>query len=259
MVIALLAQSGVAGAQSHDGSRSFERRWAAPGTELGVTITASNYGAFGQVVETLPDGFTFVRADLRDSQIEAEGQILRFSLLGETQFTYVVTVPTADGQYTFSGFILNTDREARPIRGPNSLRIGALPTPEPTATPRPTSTPTPEPTAPPTPIPEPTATRVPTVTPTPWPTPVPEPTATPAPRALPLPSATAVSRAPAPSPAPPMATSIPASAPTVQAMPATEAEGSEPVVRPPALLWFIPVLLAFGLVLAVLSYLRTRS
>ena len=45
--LALLAQPGVVEAQSHSASRAFQRTWAAPGGELRVTITASNYGAFG--------------------------------------------------------------------------------------------------------------------------------------------------------------------------------------------------------------------
>ena len=46
--LALLAQPGVVEAQSHSASRTFRQNWAAPGGELRVTITASNYGAFGQ-------------------------------------------------------------------------------------------------------------------------------------------------------------------------------------------------------------------
>ena len=60
--LALLAQPDVVEAQSHSASRAFQRTWAAPGGELRVTITARNYGTFGQVVETLPDGFTFKSA-----------------------------------------------------------------------------------------------------------------------------------------------------------------------------------------------------
>ena len=33
------------------------------GGELVVTVTARGYGLFGQVVETLPDGFTYVSSD----------------------------------------------------------------------------------------------------------------------------------------------------------------------------------------------------
>ena len=58
--LGLLAQPEALEAHSHSATRSFQKDWAAPGSEFRVTITASNYGPIGQVVETLPDGFTFV-------------------------------------------------------------------------------------------------------------------------------------------------------------------------------------------------------
>ena len=73
--------------------------WAEPGSKLQVTITASNYGAFGQVVETLPDLFTLERTSLDDSQYDndSEPREVLFYLLGETSFNYVVTVPAMEG------------------------------------------------------------------------------------------------------------------------------------------------------------------
>ena len=182
--VALLTPTGVVEAQSHSASRAFQRTWEAPGSELRVTITASNYGAFGQVVETLPEGFSFVSASL---PVAEEGQVVRFNLFGDTSFTYVVTVPTAEGQYVFSGTIRNQDKEERTISGHRQFRVGPPPTPAPTSTPTPTptATATPEPTA--TPTPEPTATPVPTATPTPSPSPTPAPTAT----STPVPTPTA--------------------------------------------------------------------
>ena len=191
--VALLAQPGALEAQSHRASRTFPQNWATPGGELRVTITAGNYGAVGQVVETLPDGFTFVSASLEEAQEEVAGQTVRFNLFGDTRFTYVVTVPTAEGQYTFAGVIRNVDREERRITGHTQPRVGPPPTPAPTstptATPAPTATATPEPTA--TPTPEPTPTPAPTPTPTPTATATPEPTATPTPTAIPTPEPTA--------------------------------------------------------------------
>ena len=170
---------GAVGAQSHSASRAFQRVWAAPGSELRVTITARNYGTFGQVVETLPDGFTFGGSSLDDAQVSSEGQTVQFNLLGDSRFTYTVTVPSVEGRYTFSGIIKNIDREEQTISGLLQLRVGPPPTPTPTSIPTPT--PTPEPTATPTPTPTPTpvptATAAPTVVP--MPTPTPTPTATP--------------------------------------------------------------------------------
>ena len=188
--VALLAQPGVVEAQSHSASRAFQRTWAAPGGEVRVTITASNYGPIGQVVETLPDGFTFVSSTLAANQMEQEGQVVRFNLFGDSSFTYVVTVPTREGRYTFAGKIRNVHVEERTVTGHTQFRVGPPPTPAPTSTPTPvpTATSTPVPTA--TPTPEPTATPEPTSTPTPSPTPAPTATSTPSPTPTPEPTPT---------------------------------------------------------------------
>ena len=250
---ALLAQPGAVEAQSHRATRAFQQDWASPGGEFRVTITASNYGPFGQVVETLPDGFTFVSATLPDNQIVEEGQVVRFNLFGDTRFTYVVTVPSAEGQYTFVGVVRNVDREERTIAGHTRVRVGPPPTPAPatsTPTPAATATATPEPTA--TPSPEPTATPVPTATPTPEPT----ATSTPVPTETPTPEPTATSTPePTATPTPYVIVVVePTAAPTptvVVATPAAEA-------GPPVVLWVIPAIIVIGVILAIFSYLRTR-
>ena len=83
--LALLAQPGAVEAQSHSATRTFQQDWASPGGELTVTITANNYGPIGQVVETLPDGFTFVSSTLPANQIDHEGQVIRFNLFDDLQ------------------------------------------------------------------------------------------------------------------------------------------------------------------------------
>ena len=252
--LALLAQPDVVEAQSHSATRAFQQDWASPGGELRVTITASNYGAFGQVVETLPDGFTFVSSTLPANYIEQEGQVVRFNLFVESNFNYVVTAPTREGQYIFNGVVKNADREERSVTGHTQFRVGPPPTPAPTSThtPVPTSTSTPEPTA--TPTPEPTATPEPTETPTPSPTP--EPTATSAPEPTPTPEPTATP-APTPTPTPQVIIVVePTAAPTPTATVAVAADAGDGL---PGILWFIPVIVLLGLILAVFSYLRTRS
>ena len=260
---ALLTQPGAVDAQSHSASRAFQRTWAAPGSELRVTITASNYGAFGQVVETLPDGFTYVRSSLGEGhQVTLQGREVRFNLLGVSNFNYVVTVPTMEGSYTFSGVIKNIDREERTVAGHTRLRVGPAPTPAPTSTPantptpEPADTPTPEPTATATPEPTATATPEPTATATPEPTATPVPTAAFAPPPTPAPQPTA---APAPTPAPqptaapaPPPTATPAPTPTPAVVVAEGGNGPSP------LLWLLLVVVGFGLILGVFVYLRRR-
>ena len=252
--IALLAQPEVVEAQSHSANRTFQQDWASPGGELRVTITASNYGAFGQVVETLPDGFTFKSATLPSSQIEQEAQVVRFNLFGDSSVNYVVTVPTTEGRYTFTGFIRNADRAERSVTGHTQFRVGPPPTPAPT------STPTPEPTATSTPVPTATSTPVPTATPeptsTPTPSPTPEPTATSTPEPTPEPTAT-----PEPTPtATPAPTATPTPEPTATPSPTATVAVAAPEAEagPPGFLWFIPVIVVFGVILAIFFYLRTK-
>ena len=251
---ALLGQSDGVEAQSHSATRSFAVDWAAPRAEFEISIRTSNLGGFGQVVETLPDGFTFVRTSLEDSEPAVDGQDVLFSLLGNPSFTYVVTVPAAEDVYTFSGVVKNVDREERTIAGHTRLRVGPPPTPTPaptsTSTPVPTATATPEPTATRAPeataAPEPTATPVPTETPTPEPTLEPTVTSTPEPTPAPEPTAT---------PTPHVIVVLPTAAPspTATATVVVEAESG-----PPGIIWFIPVIVLAGVILAIFSYLRTR-
>ena len=85
--LALLAQPGVVEAQSHSASRDLPADLGgAPGSELRVTITADSYGVFGQVVETLPEGFALVSASLEEDQVMAEGQDGALQPAGGDQF-----------------------------------------------------------------------------------------------------------------------------------------------------------------------------
>ena len=179
--VAGLLHSTPVEATSHRAVRSFSAPWVLPGGALGVTIAAAGYGGFGQVVETLPSGFSYEGSDLSEAAVAVEGQTVAFTLLGDERFTYTVTAPSAEGVYSFSGVLLDANKAEQAVGGYSSIRVGPAPTPTPT--PEPTPTPTPEPTATPTTEPTPTPTPEPTATPTPepTPTPTPEPTATPTP------------------------------------------------------------------------------
>ena len=179
-------------ATSHSAVRSFSASWVLPGGRLEVTIAVSDYGGFGQVVETLPEGFSYEGSDLSEAAVGVDGQTVAFTLLGDERFTYTVAAPSAEGPHSFSGVLLDSHLVEQAVGGDTSVRVG----PEPTPTPEPTATPTPEPTPTPTPTPTAMPTPVPTATPTPTPeptaTPTPEPTATPTPEpatAIPAPTA----------------------------------------------------------------------
>ena len=146
-----------------------------PGTEVTVTITATGYGGLGQVVETLPAGFSHASSSLPDAS-EVEGQTVIFTLLGNDAFTYTVTASAEEGAYSFAGILRDSDRVEEPVGGATELTVSAAPppTPTPTPTPAPAETPTPTPTA----VASPTPAPMPTPGPTPMPAPTPVATST---------------------------------------------------------------------------------
>ena len=249
----LLQPAGVE-ASGHSATRAFASPWVAPGGQMQVTITAMDYGAFGQVVETLPAGFRFVGSSIRSTSVDAQANAVTFTLLGDEQFTYTVEAPAAVGSYTFSGVLRDQYKAERPVGGETSLRVGPAPTPAPTATtaatatPMPTATPTAVPTA--TPTPTPTATPVPTATATPVPTataaatPTPEPTATPVSQPTTTPE--------------PTATPEPVATPAPTATPVVVTETPEAGGGPPGLVWLILVVFGLGALLVVFVYIRSR-
>ena len=97
-VVGLLGLSLVA-AQGADpsASRSFDTASVAAGGEVVVTIAAANYGSFGRVTETLPAGFSYVSSSLDAEEVRVTGQAVRFTLQGDTSFTYTVTASEHGG------------------------------------------------------------------------------------------------------------------------------------------------------------------
>ena len=103
--------------------RSFSPPSAALGGEVVVTVTASGYGPFGGIMETLPAGFSYVSSSLPDDSVTVNGQEVTFSLLGETDFTYTVAAPSAEGSYSFSGVLTNSDRAEVPVGGAITIAV----------------------------------------------------------------------------------------------------------------------------------------
>jgi len=86
---------------------------AASGAGFDVAIEASGCGMFGQVAETLPDGFTYLSCTLDDIAAQHVGNTVRFTLFGESaSFTYRVKAPNvaATTTYTFHGTVLDEGR-----------------------------------------------------------------------------------------------------------------------------------------------------
>ena len=105
--------------------RAFFAPSVAPGGELEVTVTVGGYGAGGRVEETLPAGFSYVDGSTTpaDIRVTLDGQTVRFTMQGTTEFTYKVTASGTPGSYTFNGVLKDEDRVSYPVGGATSVTV----------------------------------------------------------------------------------------------------------------------------------------
>ena len=135
MLLGVLAIVGVAGlslllpdavsASGHSATRSFGTNTVLTGAELEIEISVSGLSAFGQVQETLPEGFAFVRSAQAST---VDGQTLTFTILGNDEtFRYTVTAPSAAGTYEFSGTVSDSNKDSRDVGGDSSIEVADQP------------------------------------------------------------------------------------------------------------------------------------
>ena len=139
-LIGLMSLIPAAAQQGPSASRSFDSASVAPGGEVVVTIIASDYGAAGRVTETLPDGFTYVSSSLSEG-VRPSGQNVRFTLFGETSFTYTVTASSVAGPHDFSGVLRDFERVENAVGGASAVTVEAVEEPTTEATVEPTVAP----------------------------------------------------------------------------------------------------------------------
>ena len=139
----LLAAPIAVFAQTQSAVRSFDADTVEPGVTIEITVTANDYGQIGQIVETLPEGFTFVDSTHDAEGVEVDGRAVTFTLLQDDSVTYTVMASETDGEYEFTGILKDEDRQEFAVGGASIVTVlsPATPTPEPTFTP--TTTPTP--------------------------------------------------------------------------------------------------------------------
>ena len=111
-------------------TRTFDPESVVPDGQVVVTVEAEGYGSFGQVVETLPEGFTYGSTSLADGA-EVDGQTVAFTLLvaGPTTFTYTVTAPNTPGPYPFRGIVEDADLRQQTVGGETEVTVEAAPPP----------------------------------------------------------------------------------------------------------------------------------
>ena len=156
VVVGVLGLS-IATASEHP-ERSFSQAPVAPGDEVEVTIT--RVGALGlgfrQVVETLPEGFSYVDGSAMTPDSSgvvrytqgATAQDVKFTVLGVSTLKYKVMVGAnvADGPYTFTGVVVVDPSDTSmnvDVGGTQSIMVmatvGMTPVMTPTASPEPST------------------------------------------------------------------------------------------------------------------------
>ena len=138
-LVGLLSFGLVSAQQTPSATRSFDTTTVAPGGQVVVTVAVSGYGTAGALIETLPDGFSFVSST--DDAV-ANGQEVSFTLFGESSVSYTVTASQAAGAHSFSGEIrgFGDPPPTATVGGPTDVTVEATAT-----TPDPTAEPTQEP------------------------------------------------------------------------------------------------------------------
>ncbi len=94
------------------------------GATFTVSMTVADYGSGGSLVETLPDGFTYVNSTLGDTQAEEAGNTVIFTLFDESSFDYTVEASGTDGTYVFSGIIKDSYKDDFTVGGDTSITVG---------------------------------------------------------------------------------------------------------------------------------------
>jgi PGF-pre-PGF domain-containing protein len=86
-----------------------------PGQEFQVTGNVANYGAAGQVIEKLPDGFTFVSSTLPERAVTVNGSEVSFLLINQESFSYTLKAPTSTGTYKIVGLLRDINKAECPV------------------------------------------------------------------------------------------------------------------------------------------------
>ena len=100
--------------------RSIDMDRVTPGGEVTVTLTVTDFGFGAYITETLPSGFTLESVTVLDSDsyenpYDGNAQKVRFTVVaGEINdgFTYTVTAPTMEDEYSISGVVETLDNRA---------------------------------------------------------------------------------------------------------------------------------------------------
>ena len=124
--------AGAADASGHSATRTISPASVETGGTVTVSIAVSDLGLAGKITETLPAGFTFVSSSVTVDDDDISGQDVNFILFGQTSFSYTVTASDTAGDYSFSGVVLDDQKDSRTIGGDTDITVTS--TAVPTAT-----------------------------------------------------------------------------------------------------------------------------
>ncbi len=112
-------------AESATATRTLPAEPVSAGEFFPVRIQASGYGMCGQVIEILPEEFTYMTSTLDPDSVEVVGNTVKFYLLGETSFNYTVAASHTEGTYNFSGIIKGGDLNESEVDGDKEIVVEA--------------------------------------------------------------------------------------------------------------------------------------
>ena len=115
----------VAQADGHSATRSFDPTAVAPGGQVVVTIALADYGRSGIVEETLPEEFTFVSSSAFQQVGDTDTVSVVLISVPVGSVTYTARAPMVEGEYTFTGRFLNSERDPVDIGGDTTVTVAA--------------------------------------------------------------------------------------------------------------------------------------
>ena len=106
--------------------RSLSDQTVEPGGRLTVTIRASQYGDYAELMETLPEGFSFVSSDQPANALEITeaGRQVRIILLGPSRtVTYNMTASHVAGRHTIAGLFRDEAKLESAVAGDDTVEV----------------------------------------------------------------------------------------------------------------------------------------
>jgi hypothetical protein len=130
MLATLVAAPMVLASPDPTADRTLPATSVTPGAQFDVDISASGCSFTGQVIETIPDGFTFIECTDPDiDHVGEAGQVVTFTFIAESaDFTYTVQAPATAGTGTFEGVVQDINQVPVDVDGDTQVTVGTAAT-----------------------------------------------------------------------------------------------------------------------------------